>query len=313
MKVLSKKFVKNGISLIIFLIFIVLTTMFFDANHVWNAGKLLAQHPFWLLFIFGLYFLSFCLKAVAWKLYLKGKSSFFSCLLGIFYSLFINHLLPIKVGDLVRAEVLKNREKLVNREEAYHSVIVLRAMDMVCLIGITFVGLLALEIIYSISTWLVFGGILLILLALIISRQFFSRFLQRQFVLMKDVLLGWNGFVIMIATLISWILEAGVLYGTVHILTEKASLLELAFVNSLTIAGQVFQVTPGGIANYESFMTFALGIIGISLKVGYTIAVLNHAIKFLFSYIIGAFCYWNHPIQLDTIKSLARLRGVSRK
>ncbi|MGI8385325.1 lysylphosphatidylglycerol synthase transmembrane domain-containing protein [Robertmurraya sp. P23] len=313
MRVLSKKIVKNSISLIIILIFIVLTTMFFDASHVWNAGKLLAQHPFWLLFMFGLYFLSFCLKAVAWKLYLKGKPSIFSCLIGILYSLFINHLLPIKVGDLVRAEVLKNREKLVNREEAYHSVIVLRVMDMFCLIGITFVGLLALDIFYSIPTWLILGGLLLVLLVLIISRQFFSRFLQRQFVLMKSALLGWNGFVIIIATLISWILEAGVLYGTVHILTEKASLLELAFVNSLTIAGQVFQVTPGGIANYESVMTFGLGIIGISLKVGYTIAVFNHAIKFFFSYIVGAFCFWIHPINLDTIKSLARSRGVSRK
>jgi len=313
MKALFKKISKNSISLIIILIFVVLTTMFFDANYLWRTIKLIAQNPLWLLIMLCLYFFSFCLKAVAWKRYLKGKPSFFSCLLGILYSLAINHLLPIKVGDLVRAEVLTNREKLVNREEAYHSVIVLRTMDMVCLIGITFVGLLVLNINYTMPLWLIFGGLLFILLALIISRQFFHKFLQRQFDLMKNALKGWKGFIIFIAIFISWVLESGVLYGTVHILSEESSLLEVAFVNSLTIAGQVFQVTPGGIANYESVMTLSLGIIGISFKEGYMIAVLNHAIKFFFSYIVGAVCFWIYPIKLGTIKNLAKWRGVSRK
>jgi glycosyltransferase AglD len=307
MKSFSKSMIKNSISIMILIIFVLLTIRFFEASHVWNAAKLIIQNPFWLFLMLSLYFLSFCLKAVAWNRYLLGKTSFLSCLLGVLYSLFINHIVPIKLGDLVRAEVLRKSEKLVTREEAYHSVIVLRAMDMFCLITITFVGLLALDITYRIPMWLVLGGIVVILIAFLISKNLFSTFLQRQVDLMKHALQGWNGFVILIATLLSWVLEAGVLYGTVHILKEDGSLLELAFVNSLTIAGQVFQVTPGGIANYESVMTFGLSMIGILLKEGYTIAVLNHAVKFLFSYIVGAFCFFTHPINLDTIKKIGRM------
>lgn len=307
MKSFSKSMIKTSISIAILIVFVGLTIKFFEASYVWNAAKLIIQNPFWLFLMLSLYLLSFCLKAVAWNRYLVGKTSFSSCLLGILYSLFINHIFPIKLGDLVRAEVLRKREKLVTREEAYHSVIVLRALDMSCLITITFVGLLALDITYRIPMWLVLGGLVVLLLAFLISKSLFSKFLQRQVGLMKDALQGWNGFVIIITTFISWVLEAGVLYGTVHILKEEGSLLELAFVNSLTIAGQVFQVTPGGIANYESMMTFGLSMIGTLLKEGYTIAMINHAIKFLFSYIVGAFCLFIHPINLDTVKQIGRM------
>lgn len=308
-----KKAAKNIISFIIISIFIVLTIKFLDFADLWAAGKLLIQRPYWLIVMLILYFISFCLKSIAWRRYLRGRVSFLSCLIGILYSLFINHLLPIKVGDLVRAEILHKREKLIKREEAFHSVIVLRAIDMICLIGITMIGLFTLNISYKVPVWMFWGGIPLAIFTLLMIKRYFADFLNRQITLMKSALFGTNGFVIFFATLLSWILEAGVLYGTVHILGEEATLLELAFVNSLTIAGQIFQVTPGGIANYESFMIFGLGMIGISLKSGYTIAVLNHGIKFFFSYVVGVFCLMVHPIHFDTIKKFTKMRGVRGK
>ncbi|MFK2827045.1 lysylphosphatidylglycerol synthase transmembrane domain-containing protein [Bacillus sp. B190/17] len=313
MKRFYKKSAKRFISLVIIVAFIVLTIMYFDVGEIWRAVQLLLQNPFWLFVMLSLYFISFCLKAAAWKFYLRKRVSFLSCLLGILYSLFINHLFPIKIGDVIRAEILHKREKLIKREEAFHSVIVLRVMDMGCLIGIAFVGLFVLDIAYKIPVWLIVSGCTIVLLSLLVIKRYFAEFLNRQIIWLKSALFGVNGFVIFLATLLSWIIEAGVLFGTVHILQENATILELAFVNSLTIAGQVFQVTPGGIANYESVMIFGLSLVGIPLKSAYIMAVLNHGIKFFFSYAAGAFCLWAHPIDLDTIRNWTKLRGVRGK
>lgn len=306
----SKRFVKTFISLLFIVLFIVLTIMFLDVRNIRVAAKQLIQNPLWLFIMMFLYFLSFCLKAVAWERYLMGRVSFLSCLIGILYSLFINHLLPIKIGDFVRAEILYKREKLIKREEAFHSVLVLRALDMMCLIGIAIVGLFALDITYKIPTWLILGGVFFATLTLYIVRRYFAFFLNRQIALIKSSLFGINGLVIFLVTLLSWVLETGVLYGTVHILKGEATFPELVFVNSLTIAGQIFQVTPGGIANYESVMIFGLGIIGIKLNTGYTIAVINHAMKFFFSFLVGIFCLVIHPIHIKTVKNYTKLRGV---
>ncbi|WP_458411901.1 lysylphosphatidylglycerol synthase transmembrane domain-containing protein [Schinkia sp. CFF1] len=304
MKRFSKKFMKPFISSLFIVLFIVLTIMFLDVRTIRMAGEQFIQNPLWLFIMLFLYFLSFCLKALAWERYLRGRVSFLTCLLGILYSLFINHLFPIKIGDFVRAEILYKREKLIKRDEAFHSVIALRAMDMICLIGIAFVGLFALDITYEMPIWLILGGVFFATLALYIVRRYFASFLNRQIALLKSSLFGINGAIIFLATLLSWVVEASVLYGTVHILKGEATFLELVFVNSLTIAGQIFQVTPGGIANYESVMVFGLGIIGINLHAGYTIAIINHAIKFFFSYLVGMFCLVIHPIHINTVKKM---------
>lgn len=300
----SKKFIKTLISLLLIVFFIGLTISFFDVRNIWRACKLVIQNPLWLGIMLFLYFLSFCLKAVAWERYLRGRVSFRNCLLGILYSLFINHLSPIKVGDFVRAEILYKREKHIKREEAFHSVLALRAMDMICLIGIAMIGLFSFNINFRIPIWLITSSLIFVIFAIFIAKRYLTGFIDRQVTFLKSALLGMNGLVIFLTTSLSWILETGVLYGTVHILKGEATFLELVFVNSLTIAGQIFQVTPGGIANYESVMIFGLNMIGINLNAGYTIAVINHAIKFFFSYIAGMVCLATHPIHINTVKRL---------
>ena len=57
----------------------------------------------------------------------------------------------------------------------------------------------------------------------------------------------------------SWICEAFVIYEIANSLT----FLQAVWVNSVTIAGQVFQLTPGGLGTYETVMTFALRALGV--------------------------------------------------
>ncbi|MEH6946992.1 lysylphosphatidylglycerol synthase transmembrane domain-containing protein [Bacillus sp. JJ634] len=313
MKASFKGTVKLIIAVLILIGFIVLTLHYFDGEYVWNSLIKLFHHPFLLVLIFIVYLMSFCFKAMAWKLYLQGRARFSTCLLGILYSLFVNHLIPIKIGDLVRMKILSMRDCHIKNEEAIHSVIVLRILDMISLIGITLIGLLSLEVRFVIPFWTIILGIVICSFTLLIMKKYAREFLKRHISLFKHAFSGKNGFVIIFMTVISWTLEAGVLYFTVIALSGDLSFWEAVFANSVTIAGQVFQITPGGIANYESFLVFALSVVGFTMKDGYTIAVLTHAIKFFFSYLVGAVAFVKYPISLKTVKEWIKVRGVTRK
>ena len=85
---------------------------------------------------------------------------------------------------------------------------------------------------------------------------------------------------------------------------------EAVFANSVTVSGQIFQITPGGIGNYESFLVFALRLFGFPIQEGYTIAIVTHAVKFFFSYAAGAMAVFIYPIPFKTVIRWIKVRGV---
>jgi glycosyltransferase AglD len=297
------KLAKRSLSIAIVLLFILLSVWFFDLSKIASALEKVLRRPDLVFYIILFYFLSFCLKAWAWRLYLLGRPAFLSCLLGILYSLFINHISPVKAGDLVRAGILSQREETIRFDEALHSVVILRILDILSLFLFTIIGLFLLDMNFSIPIWtviviLIGGGILLYFI-----RKKFTAFFGRQMSLLRNAFSGMNGLFITILTVLSWVLEAVVLFGTVLAISEELSFLQAIWINSLTVGGQVFQITPGGIANYEAIMTFALGMNGFPLNDAYTIAVMTHGIKFLFSYLGGAFCLYYYPVSNVRIKN----------
>lgn len=305
----SFKKIKFIFSLFIVAFFFYLTVQYFDGESIMDGITAMIQSPFTLSVIVIVYFLSFCLKALAWKVYLNGRPRLSTCLLGVLYSLVVNHLLPIKAGDLVRMKILSTRDE-ISGEESFNSVIILRLLDMVCLIGITLVGLLVLEVDFNIPTFLIMIGSILLLIILICIMKFFPVFLKRQMALLKQGISGRNGLVVFSATFVSWILEAAVLLGAVIVFNQNLSIFEAVFANSVTISGQIFQITPGGIANYESFLVFALRSFGITIQEGYTIAIVTHTVKFFFSYAAGIMAIIIYPIPFNTMLSWIRVKGV---
>src|SRR3954467_11734608 len=309
---LSFKTIKFIGSLLIVSFFFYLTFHYFDGEWIWKGIKAIIQSPIILFTILTLYLLSFCLKAIAWKVYLNGRPRLSTCLLGVLYSLFVNHLLPIKAGDLVRMKIMSTRED-ISGEDAAHSVIILRLLDMICLIGFTLIGLFVLEVDFKIPISLITIGSIVLVLAIVIVVRFFPAFLKRQFELFKQAFRGRNGMVIFTAIGFSWILEGVVLYGTVIVYNGNLSILEAVFANSVTVSGQIFQITPGGIANYESFLVFSLRLFGFTIQEGYTIAIVTHAVKFFFSYAAGVMGVFIYPIPFKTVLSWISVRGVRGK
>lgn len=291
------------------LLFIWLSILVFQPASLYEQLMSLLERPFVLLALVIFYSAAFVLRAFAWRLYLQNKVSLQKCLAGLLYSLFINHLSPLKVGDAVRAAVFKN-DKEVTLLQAAHSVVVLRMLDMLILVIFSGTGLLflygKLQVNLPILAVLAMGAA-----AVFITVKIkFPGFLKEQISQLKQGFRGLHGAVIILLIALSWIFEAVVIFGIAA--PESLSFMEAVWVNSVTISGQVFQVTPGGVGTYETVMTFALNITGASMKEAYEYAVISHGFKFVFSYAGGIAAFLLLPLQVreltDFMKRKERLK-----
>lgn len=307
-----KQIVKRTFSISIFIAFVMLSIYFFDLSDLLLMSKKLWTRPDILIMVVLVYFLSFCLKAWSWRLYLHKRPRFLSCLIGILYSLFVNHISPIKAGDLVRSGILSARDKHIAIEEALHSMVVLRLLDSVCLVVLAGFGLLVMDVAFTVPVWMIIAAGMGAGALFILFWKKSPSFISRQLTLIKSGFSGANGLLIFLLTFLSWVLEAAVLFGTATAVNQDLSFIHSVWANSVTVGGQIFQITPGGIANYETIMTFCLGILGLPMKEGYMIALITHSIKFIFSYTGGAFALYIFPVSLNQIKVWIKQKGVMR-
>lgn len=303
---------KRGLSFVILIVFAWLSVHFFQVEILLHGLRTAAGQPLLIAVMFAVYLLSFCAKAAAWKLYMPEYVRFGTALYGILYSLFINHIVPVKAGDLVRVKLMSIRERGITDEQSLHSVLVLRILDMAVLISIALSGLFLLDWPFSLSNVaFIIVGVAAVVAALLylIRPAFFKRHWQ----LFRSAMLGRNGLVILGLTVLSWLLEASIVFGTVLMLGGELSLQQAVFVNSMTVGGQVLQITPGGIGNYESFFVFSLSLLGFSIQDAYTAALLTHGLKFVFSYIAGFIVWQLYPLPLRDIKKWILIKGEEKK
>ncbi|WP_079509972.1 lysylphosphatidylglycerol synthase transmembrane domain-containing protein [Mesobacillus jeotgali] len=302
-----KNFYKKTIAFLLIGAFLLMTIYYLDAGSVLGELNAIADKPEALLFIFGSYFLAFFARGIAWKLYLKNHVRLSTCMYGLFYSMLLNHLLPVKAGDFARIGVMKTREPGITGQAAFYSVIVLRLMDTAILFTLALIGLAFLE--------LPFPGIVLVWVAVpgaavsIVVYYKFRSFFDRQLSIMKDAFSGWRGIWVLGLTLASWMLEAAVIYGVILSGDSVISFVQAIWVNSITVAGQIFQITPGGIASYEAIMVFALGANGVAAADAYTAAIITHGLKYIFSFIVGGIAFAAYPVPIHFLKKWTRERG----
>lgn len=301
-----KKLLVTGGKLLLFVAFVCLCLSLFNGENLQVQLNNLLRHPLNLLAMTVLYGLAFVLRAFAWKWYINKEVSFAVFLNGLFYSLFINHILPVKVGDAVRIGFLA-KENEVEWDKAIHSVVVLRTMDLLVLASFAGIGVLWLGLEY---TW---GLLLVIVLIAAISLLGFirwaSRFepLKKHLQIIRTAFTGRRGFAIIGGITGSWILEAFVVLGVTSALDSEVTFFQGLWVNSMTIAGQLFHFAPGGLGTYESVMTFSLVTVGMEWQKAYDVALLSHGFKFVFSYLVGLWVWLAAPVSWAEMKQWIKI------
>ncbi|MBA2878484.1 hypothetical protein HNR63_001540 [Anoxybacillus kamchatkensis] len=281
------------ISFLFIAMFIWMTVQHFNAQRLFDLMHTLVSQPWHASYMFIMYGLAFVLRAMAWKWYLP-QARFQTCIDGLFASLFINHIFPIKIGDAARIGICARRDRISFAIVA-ESVIVLRLLDLLVLFFFAFFGAIVYmhTVIRSAVIFpLVFGGIVMLFFVLQrIDLSWLQKHKQHWNMIWKS-----RRFVpIVVAIVFSWICEAVVLFEMAKMVAFPLSFAQSLWVNSMTVGGQIFQMTPGGLATYEAVMAFALTRIHPYWEQAYALALVTHLFKFLFSYVVGLYVWFRIP------------------
>ncbi|RZT22129.1 hypothetical protein EV282_1200 [Fictibacillus sp. BK138] len=290
------KTVKIAAFVILMILFVWLTVNYYSWDLFLEGTTNLIRTPMLLLLMFLGYLSAFFLRALGWQMYLTKNINFRHYLYGLFYSLLVNHLLPVKAGDLMRIGYLSSIKSEIGKPQIVESVIVMRMFDLIVLgaaaIGFgSFIGISLAQHDFYLFITTIFAGLLILYL----SRKKVP-FLDRLSKNLLSILLSARSVGILLIISLSWILEAAVVYGTLISFSESADVWESIWVNSITIAGQVFHFTPGGAGTYEATMSSALIAVGITPAVALQTAIISHLFKFIFSFLTGAFTVVRAPI-----------------
>ncbi|MCL6615627.1 MAG: flippase-like domain-containing protein [Anoxybacillus ayderensis] len=281
------------ISFLFIAMFIWMTVQHFNAQLLFDLMHTLVSQPWHASYMFIMYGLAFVLRAMAWKWYLP-QARFQTCIDGLFASLFINHIFPIKIGDAARIGICARRDRISFAIVA-ESVIVLRLLDLLVLFFFAFFGAIVYmhTVIRSAVIFpLVFGGIVMLFFVL---RRIDLSWLQKHKQHWNMIWKSRRFVPIVVAIVFSWICEAVVLFEMAKMVAFPLSFAQSLWVNSMTVGGQIFQMTPGGLATYEAVMAFALTRIHPYWEQAYALALVTHLFKFLFSYVVGLYVWFRIP------------------
>ena len=284
------------------------------------AVQQLGGQPWLLAILVVAYTGAFLLRAIAWRVLSSGCAGIYQLFVSIQAGLLINHLAPIKLGEIVRP-VLAVRYGMPMAEAA-STTAVARFLDFAALLAISALVGAVVSLTTGAELWLealaLPAGVILAcggaLIAMRQSRGFgvFPEFLRTRLEVLQQQLRQVSARRVAHAalwTLPSWGLEAAVILVAAKALGVELSIPAAVAVTAFTILFQVFHVTPGGIGVYEAVMTGALYTYGVPWEQGLALAVTTHGLKFAYSYTVAlAFTLTALP-KLPELNPLGRIRG----
>ncbi len=230
------------------------------------------------------YAAAFGLRAAAWCRVLPGLSGGQSWA-ALHVSLLGNHVLPLRLGEVLRVTSVLRRTALP-APPVIASAVSLRAADLLAVVGLAVVGLAGVGA-PAVVTGPGAGWVLAVLVAAL--------------VLVGGAGLGWlvrlraagrgvrlPGPAVLAATTLAWVLEAAVVLAVARAAGVEITVVEAVAVTAVTIVAQAVAVTPGGFGTYEAAATAALVALGVPAGPAFAVALATHAVKTLYALVVGA-------------------------
>jgi uncharacterized membrane protein YbhN (UPF0104 family) len=223
------------------------------------------------------YAAAFGLRAWAWQATLPGLSAGQSWA-ALHVSLLGNHLLPLRLGEVLRVTSVLRRTSLPARP-VLASAATLRAADLLAVLALALLATPALGSgLAGAWLWPAATGVGLIVVAGL-------AWMRR---------LGRSGTgpelptaAVWASVLAAWALESVVVWEIAAAAGAGISPTEAVAVTAVTIAVQAVAVTPGGFGSYEAAATVALVAFGIPAGTAFAIALSTHLVKTAYALAIG--------------------------
>lgn len=244
-----------------------------DGSQLRAATRGLLDDPLGLALALLAYAAAFGLRSVAWSAVQPGlgRARSWSAL---HVSLLGNHVLPLRLGEVLRVTSVLRRTSLPRRE-VVASALVLRLGDLLAVLALAAVAAPALLL--DVAGPALWGVGAALLAALGAGLWWARRALDR-------LPPAW----VWLAAVLAWALESAVVWEVARAAGVTLSPADAVAVTAVTIAAQTVAVTPGGFGTYEAAATAALVATGAAAGPALGVALLTHAVKTAYALLTGA-------------------------
>ena len=221
--------------------------------------------------------LAFVVRALMWNCVLPTLN-FSQALAAIHVALLGNHVLPLRLGEILRVTSAVRRGGL-SVSSAAASTIMLRGADLVAVVVLaTLLGQQLFAGALGRWRWVLLGAAMLVMAAGVV---WLTRVARRQRLRMA-------GGVVAGGAVLAWVLEAGIILQSARWAGIGLSLSDAILVTALTVVAQAVAVAPGGIGTYEAAATGALVALGHGPGEAIAAAITAHALKTAYSLLVGS-------------------------
>lgn len=280
-----------------------------DINIYQTLAHIRNANPWELVFAFGVFYLTFPIRAIRWRLLLtnadvpvrEGQKSWASLpalMEYIFLSWFANCIVPAKLGDAYRGYLLKHNGG-VSFSATFGTIFAERLLDMLGLFGLLVVsGWVTFGSRMPEGTEIVFGfGAFLVVaivaglagmrwLSPVIRRfmphrlhHFYEKFEYAALRSFRPAILPQ----LIVLTFVVWLLEGFRLYFVILSLGQEGLHLQLSAIIFVALASSLLTalpITPAGLGVVESTVTVVLTFFGIDRHLGVAVTLLDRLVNF---------------------------------
>lgn len=280
------------------------------------------EHFHWPYLVLGIAFLGtgYALRILRWSMLLGATGvpvTFKNSIAPFLGSIALNNVLPLRLGDLVRALVFPAAMG-VSKTTATSSLVMERLIDLMTLLCCLAIGLFAIRtavvppMIAGSAASLAVGGGVVLVSGLLFSATI-GRFLARQAALRSrrvaqmlataaDLFAGFAAMarprVLLLAVLISmlvWIGESGLFYFVMLGFGLPATPLMALLVMAIATLSTLVPSSPGYVGPFHLAAFAAISLVGGSATQAGSYAVLCHLALWLPTTLAGALAIWSRP------------------
>jgi hypothetical protein len=269
--------------------------------------------------------ISIMLSAFKWQKISGGDIKFSDTSISLMIGLFVNNVLPARIGELARGYVLSKR-KGVSFTYCLSTVLVDRVFDLVGLLIITFLFFPKHSLPPNISNAIyALVGLLTtcIILMIVFSRKgivnkissyldkinkplilkFARRIIEIQENLQR-IQSPFNIIMFIVIAFFQWFSMSTALYFVMSTLGVHLDFLYVPFICALLNMGLTIPSSPGYIGVYQFLLVYLLSIFGIPKHEGFTVSILFHASWYIPYNIIGFLLLLKEHLKIGELKKL---------
>lgn len=268
-------------------------------------------------------FLAAFFSSFKWSKISGGRVKIKNAFIALIIGLFINNVLPARIGEVARAYVLSKKEEL-SFSFTLSTVLVDRLFDLIGLLIITFlffpkqkmppqvskaIYMLILILTICIVFFILFSNKMA---AQIISnklnklkKSFFVKLGNKVFEIQENLSRikspATTIFYIFIA-FIQWLCMSSALYFVTLITNTKIDFFYIPFICALLNMGIAIPSSPGYIGVYQFILVYLLSIFEVPKSQGFTVSILFHASWYIPYNIGGFFLLINEHVNIKELK-----------